>query len=383
MQLKYGQVVKYSYTCRYYRAIEYNTLLILVVRHDMSIPFINDSDLLSKESLRDALRLGLQSSIAAAATYAIMQTLSLSELFVGVLSAVLVIEKSMGESLGASGQRFLATIAGCVIGGVCLYLVPGGYSVVAGLTISMFVMNFVAGLKPAWRYGVVATVAMSINTSENIWDVATQRTIAIGLGVVIGSLVTVVVWPDKASTRAQRHVNIVLSLIAEYINESVSHSVDENDSNDDSTTEKLEELSNDYTTHISAARTLASNMKFGDDKSSIICNIEAAERIENCGRVMRSLSDTTSDMHGGSEAVKEALSNVKEKLTDALHKASKQEKIDKYTFEDLQTNLDIISDKLATDHEDEKYRMLVGAFTFAVTQALKSLQTINDKLDEQ
>ena len=66
------------------------------------------------------------------------------EKFVGVLSAVLVIEKSVGQSLGSSFDRFAAPIVGCVIGILCLIVAPSGYGTVLGLAVSLFVMNFIA-----------------------------------------------------------------------------------------------------------------------------------------------------------------------------------------------------------------------------------------------
>ena len=70
----------------------------------------------SKEKVRDAFRLALQSSISAVITYSLMQSFGLPEIFVGVLSAVLVVEPSIGNTFNQAQGRIVATIVGSAIG---------------------------------------------------------------------------------------------------------------------------------------------------------------------------------------------------------------------------------------------------------------------------
>lgn len=178
-----------------------------LIRHLKPLP-------ISKGKVRDATRLALQSAVAAASMWAILEIFSWPERFVGVLSAVLVVQPSIGSTLGEAWQRFAATVVGCAIGVTCLALLPSGYGTFAALGVAAFAMNFVAGFRPQWRYGVVAAIALAMGSQGNFLDTAIERLVAIGAGVGVGVAVTFLVWPDRAENRAQRYLRRALAAAA-------------------------------------------------------------------------------------------------------------------------------------------------------------------------
>jgi uncharacterized membrane protein YgaE (UPF0421/DUF939 family) len=103
---------------------------------------------ISNWELRDTARLAIQSACAATVTFLAMQWAGLPEKFVGVLSSVLVVQPSAGNTIGAAWDRILATLIGCIIGIVCLTLLPGGYGTAVALAVAMLAMNAVAGFRP-------------------------------------------------------------------------------------------------------------------------------------------------------------------------------------------------------------------------------------------
>ena len=177
---------------------------------------------LSKRTHRDALRLAIQSAVAAAAMFALMKALDMPERFVGVLSAVMVVQPSAGAAISEAKDRFFATVVGAVIGVVCLALLPDGYGTAAALALSMLVMNAIAGFRTEWRYGVVAAVALALGSEQDAMQTALDRSLAIGLGVVVGALVAFIVWPDMAEERTRRSLKEAWGALADYLEQTVA-----------------------------------------------------------------------------------------------------------------------------------------------------------------
>lgn len=179
-------------------------------------------DLSDKSEWKDAVRLALQTAIAAAVMYVLMRALGLPEIFVGVLAAVLIVQPSLGRTFGSGMQRVLATLVGCVIGVLTVLAIPYGYGTAGALAISMLVMNLIVSFKPNWRYGVVAAVAISMSDSEGPIEAARYRSLSIGIGATIGILASLLIWPEKASTRAQRRIREAVRLLLEALKASTS-----------------------------------------------------------------------------------------------------------------------------------------------------------------
>jgi len=170
---------------------------------------------LDPQKTRDAFRLGLQSAVAAALCFIIFGMIGSDEEFVGVLSAVLIVQPSIGRTVSAGWERLLATLVGSAVGLLCLFLLPNGYGVAIALAIVMFVMNFISGFRANWRYGVVAAVALALADTTGNYDIAKARAIAIGIGILIGIGVSLIVWPESSAKRGFRHRKAALNAAAE------------------------------------------------------------------------------------------------------------------------------------------------------------------------
>ncbi|MDF1658793.1 MAG: FUSC family protein [Verrucomicrobiales bacterium] len=175
---------------------------------------------------KKAVRLGIQSSVAAAVLFVVMQYFELPEKFVGVLSAVLVVAPGIGGTLSKAKDRFLSTVVGCIVGSVCLLALPGGYGTAVGLAVSMLLMNLLVGFFPDWRYGIVAAVALALGSDGDVWQTAFDRCFAIGLGVVIGTSASLVVWPEKSSTRADHSLQAAIKALIDYFNLTLDSAVE-------------------------------------------------------------------------------------------------------------------------------------------------------------
>lgn len=229
---------------------------------------------LDKRKIRDALRFALQSAAAAAATFIAMEAAGLPEKFVAIISAVLVVQPSVGGTAGKAKDRLVSTVFGSAIGILCLVVLPRGFGTAAALAISMFVMNAVAAFRPDWRYGVVAAVALSLGSVENTTDTAIDRGIAIGLGVVIGMIASFIIWPDSAASRARRHARAALVDIGERLDVLLSHIFGEFDE------EKQKKAQRELHDHVKDARSALSSVT-GDQKSAVDEYMDVIEHLND------------------------------------------------------------------------------------------------------
>jgi len=154
----------------------------------------------------DAARFALQSAVAAAAAFAVVNATGLGEAYISVISAVFVVQPSVGGTANTGWNRLFATLLGTGIGFFLLYILPTDWGTVAALAIAMFVVNAIAAFRIDWRYGAIPAAAMALGSATETWQTALDRGIAIGLGVLIGLVISLILWPDTASRRVQRQI---------------------------------------------------------------------------------------------------------------------------------------------------------------------------------
>jgi len=159
---------------------------------------------------RDMLRRAAQSALAGVAAYFVMSSLNSQETFLAVLSAVLIIQPSVGGTMGAALTRLQATVTGSLISLGCITLLPDVWGTSTALALSLLVVGGVAGLRPDWTYGAVAAVAIALAPEAVALETAGARALAIGLGAATGVLVSLLVWPDRAEARFDRHFRSAL-----------------------------------------------------------------------------------------------------------------------------------------------------------------------------
>ncbi len=257
----------------------------------------------SKRDARDAARLAIQSAVAAAFLFVIMQAIGLPEKFVGVLSAVLIVQPSIGSTLGEAFDRFLAALAGSVIGIICLIILPAGYGTAVALAFSVFVINAVAAFKPQWRYGVVAAVALSLGAESNAVETALDRSISIGLGVAVGVLTALIIWPDTAEKRAERHLRSALRAAANRLEIVVKSANAEADKDVDDEREQ-------YHTSIENARQSAQAVRLADSES-VKKRVEQVEKFHNSVLILERVGQKTDDAIFAAEDLRKLIADFR------------------------------------------------------------------------
>lgn len=322
---------------------------------------------ISNRETRDALRLGIQSAIAAAVQFTVMTSLGLPEKFVGILSAVLVVEPSIGVTLVAAQRRVVATLVGCAVGLACFFVIPNGYGTAVALAVAMFCMNTLAGFRPHWRYGVVAAVALALKAENDSVQTAIDRSIAIGLGVAVGSSASLLVWPDKASTRVRWHLHDALQTLADYLTSTLK-----------ATTEKDESPSNDlkkrYSSEISNARETVEGVRIAD-ASALRERIRHTERLYSAVLILERVAEEGSADNGDSEII-EMLNGIRESTQEAIEALAGDEQSPNGELDKLRDQLEQLGDRVNTGNDGES--PIQHALHFGLNEVEDSLRKLED-----
>ncbi len=175
------------------------------------------------------MRRAAQSAVAASAAFLIMQALGIQEMFLGVISAVLIITPSVGGTMGAAFTRLQATAVGSLISLVCLLVLPDRWSTAAALALSMLFVGGIAAIRPDWSYGAVAAIGIALPGEMGIVETASARALAIAVGATTGVLVSLLVWPDRAESRFARHFRAALRASATRLGDALEATAAERD----------------------------------------------------------------------------------------------------------------------------------------------------------
>ncbi|MGJ8634295.1 MAG: hypothetical protein ACSHX7_10275, partial [Luteolibacter sp.] len=229
--------------------------------------------------------------------------------------------------------RFAATLIGAAIGSACLWVIPGGYGTALALAVSMLVMNAIAGLFPQWQYGVVAAVALALGSDNDLMQTSIDRTLAIGLGVFIGSVASLVIWPQTSQNRAEEFLRDALKTTRDILSFSLSQTNKEFSAESNNKVNKLE---NRFSSLISQARDSASNVRISD-ASAINDRIKLVTFLHNSLIIINKVAEDEYEIERGDgsfdKVVEETQGEIEKILEQLIDRSDEvtQEKIDEIT----------------------------------------------------
>ncbi|MEE1656337.1 FUSC family protein [Microvirga sp. CF3062] len=168
------------------------------------------------------LKLALRVTIAGILAYGVTRFFDMPQGYWAVITAVVVMQASVGGSLKAAVERFSGTLAGAVYGGVIAAFVPHGSAVTLGITIivALFPLALLAAIKPAFRVAPITSLIMLLPPAgQAIGPLASaiDRVLEITLGNIVGVLVALFVLPARAHTLMTEAAAKVVSLNAELV----------------------------------------------------------------------------------------------------------------------------------------------------------------------
>jgi len=147
----------------------------------------------------------LRTAVAAVASFLVARLFRLPESYWAPVTTLVITQSSLGAALAVSGQRFIGTALGAVVGAIvasCFAPSP----LVFG--ISIFVLGILSAVahshRSAYRFaGVTLTIVLLVTRAEPAWRVAFHRFAEVSIGIAV-ALIFTVVWPEADDTPADK-----------------------------------------------------------------------------------------------------------------------------------------------------------------------------------
>jgi uncharacterized membrane protein (UPF0136 family) len=141
-------------------------------------------------------------AVSVAAAFSIASWgLHLTQGYWAVISALLVVQTSIGGTLAASRDRLIGTALGAVVGGAAAYLRPETpWGELIALVVCAGSLTVVAARWTSFRIAPVTAVIMIVGNATHVGSLhaAGERVIEISLGSIIGVLTTLLIFPAPA-----------------------------------------------------------------------------------------------------------------------------------------------------------------------------------------
>jgi len=142
----------------------------------------------------------LRTTVAAVASLLMARLFKLPESYWAAITAMIVMQSTLGAALNISKQRLAGTALGATMGALLATFI-GRNLTVYGMGILLCGV-ICAGLhmeRNAYRYArITLTIVMLIAHAQPAWIIAIHRFIEISLGILVGLLLTAV-WPESGA----------------------------------------------------------------------------------------------------------------------------------------------------------------------------------------
>jgi len=167
-------------------------------------------------------KLALRVTIAGALAFAITKVFNLPQGYWAAITAVVIMQASVGGSLKAAVERFMGTLAGAAYGGVIAAFVPhdSPAGTAAAMILALFPLALLAAINPSFRVAPVTSLIMLLPPSGQAIGplaAAIDRVLEITLGNIVGVVVSLFVLPARAHTLMMEAAAKVVSLNADLI----------------------------------------------------------------------------------------------------------------------------------------------------------------------
>ena len=166
-------------------------------------------------------RLTLRMSAAGLIAFALAQLLGLARDYWAVLTAVIVMQASVGGSLKAMVDRFLGTIGGAAWGAVVTSSLPHADALSTGvaLAVALVPLAGLVALNPTLRVAPVTAVIVLLGASDQqaVFQTALDRVFEIGLGSAVALAVALLISPTSAHGMVRLAARDALAAMAEQL----------------------------------------------------------------------------------------------------------------------------------------------------------------------
>jgi uncharacterized membrane protein YgaE (UPF0421/DUF939 family) len=136
-----------------------------------------------------------RTAVAAAVSFLIARLFGLPEAYWAPITAIVVIQSTLGAALKISGDRFIGTLLGAIAGGLLSRYFPPVWWMFALGVFFLGMLCALLRLADSYRFaGITLAIVMLIPHTAAAWIVALHRFIEVSIGILVGLAVTVM-WP--------------------------------------------------------------------------------------------------------------------------------------------------------------------------------------------
>ncbi|MFA7640001.1 MAG: FUSC family protein [Parvibaculum sp.] len=167
-----------------------------------------------------ALRYAVRVSVAGLVSYFLAVSLSLPQGYWAVITAIVVMQNTVGGSLAAALDRLTGTLLGAAVGFGVAVLHLDGYAAGLALAIALAPLAYAASVSSRFRVAPMTAAIMLIGVGESALDpvdAAVGRVLEILLGSSIGATVALFVLPARAESALTQKLAELLRLFSEAI----------------------------------------------------------------------------------------------------------------------------------------------------------------------
>jgi uncharacterized membrane protein YccC len=168
------------------------------------------------------MRLAVRVVVAGVATFALAHLLGLSQGYWAVITAVIVMQASVGGSVMATVERLIGTFAGAVYGGFVDVVVPhsGATELGVALAIALAPLALVAAIYPSFRVAPVTAIIVLLTPSAGTLtplQFTIDRILEIALGSIVGLAVSLAVLPARAHSLVAQAASRMYALLGQLL----------------------------------------------------------------------------------------------------------------------------------------------------------------------
>ena len=153
-------------------------------------------------------QLAIRTTAGAVVTYAVAVGLGLPQAVWAVITALVVMQVSVGATIGAGIDRMTGTLGGAVVGAIVAMVQPSlGLPDYLALALAVAPLAAVAAVRPRLRIAplTAAIILLAAPPDVSAPVAALERIFEIALGTAVGLAASLLIFPARAHTFLRRH----------------------------------------------------------------------------------------------------------------------------------------------------------------------------------
>ncbi|MDR4308202.1 FUSC family protein [Chelatococcus sambhunathii] len=163
------------------------------------------------------IRLAAKVAAATGGAFVLATVLGLPQGYWSVISALVVVQGSVGGTLAAAQERAIGTVVGAAVGGLAAYLHPHSLLTTSvTLTMVTAALAFAAAGRPSLKLAPVTAAILLVATANqpNQLAIAAERVLEVTLGCLVGVAATFLVFPNRLDREIAREGRTIAAELA-------------------------------------------------------------------------------------------------------------------------------------------------------------------------